>query len=112
MIAHLARYDWPGNVRELRNVVRWLAITGRSCTLRDLEAHLGQHLRDSVPSAPRTSPEPPLGEPAKAVGSKRNLLRKPSEVDEEELLTTLKIHRWRLSAAAKALGYRVPIFIG
>jgi DNA-binding NtrC family response regulator len=115
MVARLARYDWPGNVRELRNVARWLAITGRSCSSHELDAHLGELLNDSgagvSPGSPEKLPGSPGGRPVgpsrevpKPVVAKRRRLRKPAEVGEEELRSVLKAHRFELSAAAEALG--------
>ncbi len=115
MVARLARYEWPGNVRELRNVTRWLAITGRSCSSRELDAHLAALLTDSgagiPPPSPGEAPDSPGGGPAghsreasKPVVAKRRRLRKPAEVGEEELLSALQAHRFKLSAAAETLG--------
>ncbi len=116
MVARLARYDWPGNVRELRNVARWLAITGRSCSARELDAHLSALLNDSGAGVLPAPPEKQVGrspeggqvehsrEAPTPVVAKRRRLRKPAEVGEEELRSALKAHRFKLSAAAEALG--------
>ncbi|MCP4663360.1 MAG: hypothetical protein GY856_48830 [bacterium] len=97
MVARLGLYDWPGNVRELRNVARWLAIAGRSSPSHELGVRLGEILDGSGAHVPRSPEE------SKAVVLERRL-RKPAEIDEEELRAALRTHHWELSATAEALG--------
>ena len=96
LIARLARYAWPGNVRQLQNVARQLAIDGRlQPVLLDVPG-----LEDLMPGEePSSSPAPPMAPAASVVERRR-----PSEITEEELLATLRSHRWNLKAAADALG--------
>ncbi len=100
LVARLARHDWPGNVRELRNVARRLAILGPYTSPEVLAAQIEELL--VVPAAPVPAPSA-ASEPAPAIPARRRL-RKPEEVGDEELLSTLKAHQWKLQPAAQALG--------
>ncbi|MCP4655760.1 MAG: sigma-54-dependent Fis family transcriptional regulator [bacterium] len=92
LVARLVGYEWPGNVRQLRNVARRMAIARQTGMPEDVGSIVEGLLRESVAEKPVLPPE----------GGRR--FRKPSEVSEEELLATLKIHRWHLRPAAAALG--------
>ena len=108
IIARLARHDWPGNVRELRNVVRRLLITGYDAAPELLAAQVEEMFAVSAP--PPGVPAPLLPPPALAPESssekipKRRRLRKPSDVSEEELLSTLEANHFKLQPTADALG--------
>lgn len=91
-VARLALYSWPGNVRELRNVARELAIDSRGAGQITLSPRLDALL-------PVWGAEP--GADERPTPRRR---RKPSEVPEDELLTTLRAHRFDLKATAEALG--------
>ncbi|MCG8460495.1 MAG: hypothetical protein MI919_29790, partial [Holophagales bacterium] len=107
IVARLARYDWPGNVRELRNVARWLVIAGRGCAPGELAARLEEVLAENAQPEPDTRPAPRRTSPASAdpqAPLERRRLRKPEEVGEDELRTTLAAHRWEPAATAEALG--------
>jgi two-component system nitrogen regulation response regulator GlnG len=100
MVARLALYDWPGNVRELANVVRELAIDSRGATtplaLSDrLDAQLPRWM---PPSSPARTPPTSSGERRP---TRRR--RKPSEIPEDELLATLREHRFSVKETAAAL---------
>jgi two-component system nitrogen regulation response regulator GlnG len=96
-VARLIVHDWPGNVRELRNVARRLAIgAGDKNQVADGDLERALHMgaarpagRDRVPAAPRaTAPT-----------------RRPLEdISDDELLESLRAHRFKTSAAATALG--------
>ena len=95
LVARLAAWHWPGNVRQLANVVRQLVIANRGADpatrFEEVEALFVQ-----------TAPEPastPVGAPAPAPGPRR-----PSDLREEEVVATLRAHRFRPAAAADALG--------
>jgi two-component system, NtrC family, nitrogen regulation response regulator GlnG len=99
LIDRLARYPWPGNVRQLQNVARQLAIDGREqAVVLDTPG-----LDDLMPAAeaPAVSAAAPPASPAPARTRRE---RRPSEVTEDELIETLRAHRWNLKAAADALG--------
>jgi two-component system nitrogen regulation response regulator GlnG len=110
-VARLARYHWPGNVRELRNMVRQLAIAGRFQTElslgSDLEALLRPiEQRTIAPQSIDIEAQDTLS-PAGLTGSRDSAsaarYRAPGEVDEDELISTLKAHGYRLAPTAKAL---------
>jgi len=98
LVTRLVAYEWPGNVRQLRNVARRMAISRRTGMQEDLGSIVEGLLRESVVER---SPEPP---PAVSPEPGARRFRKPSQVSEEELLATLKAHRWHLRPAAAALG--------
>ncbi|MEM7588087.1 MAG: sigma-54 dependent transcriptional regulator [Acidobacteriota bacterium] len=107
LVARLAAHDWPGNVRQLANVVRQLAIAHRGAERVPMPASLDELLGPRVEPGPAPqasalhSPtsEAPISEPPVATGP-----RKPAEIDQDELLSALRAHRWRLKATADALG--------
>lgn len=110
VVARLVRHEWPGNVRELRNVARWLAITGRDCAPGELLTRLEDVLREADgilrPPRPTQGPADRASAP-KDIATRiprRRKLRKPDEVDDEELRATLAAHCYKLSATAVALG--------
>jgi two-component system nitrogen regulation response regulator GlnG len=98
LLARLAAYDWPGNVRQLRNVVRQLVIAGRDAG----EAGMWLQVERLTDEATR----PIVGDsgPVLVAKAPRKVYRNPEEVSEEELLATLRAHRWRLLPTAVALG--------
>ncbi len=110
LIARLAQHPWPGNVRELRNVVRRLVVIGLDAAPGVLNAHLdnllgapGGALEPPVTSISPKSPSPSFA--PKARGPKpRRLLRKCSDVSQEELLAALESHRFKLQPVADTLG--------
>ncbi len=111
LVARLARHDWPGNVRELRNAARRLAILGPGAAPEELAAEVDELLTATpMPSpapAEEASPAPAAAEsaaPAPATPRRRRRLRKPEDVSDDELVSTLRAHRFNLRAAAEALG--------
>lgn len=99
LVARLAAYDWPGNVRQLLNVVRQVVIHSRGEEKARLpeavELLLSGPRLGSVPSAEPAQPEDPQAAPAH---------RKPSRIDDDELVALLRAHRFNLRAAAAAAG--------
>ena len=115
LVARLARFDWPGNVRQLANVARRLAISRRAGDTLALEPFVESLLRldnDGRPSpagpesvaGPSTSAPPSSVVETSPTGRWRPVYRKASEVDEEELVETLRAHSFELKPAAEALG--------
>jgi two-component system nitrogen regulation response regulator GlnG len=95
LMARLARFRWPGNIRQLRNVTRQLVIgsRGRAYVTPDprLEAELGEEITPPRPASPTAEP------PSKP-------RRKPSDIDETEVLAALREGAWDMKAAADRLG--------
>jgi two-component system nitrogen regulation response regulator GlnG len=86
VVGRLARYTWPGNVRQLKNVARQLVVANLSKKVMELDR-----------SVERLLMAPP---PAQAQKEKIAPRRKPAEVGEDELIETLRKHRFRLEPAA------------
>ena len=114
LVARLVRARWQGNVRQLRNVTRRLATAHRLGSLLPplIDELLGPapapggslaaSTQAADPSSGVVTPSKSLTETAVAVP--RRWLRRPSEVDDEELLGALADHRWQLRPTARALG--------
>ena len=106
-VARLTLYHWPGNVRELRNVVRQLVIAGRFQSELSLGLNLEALLRPVDPALSHAlaqqAVELQAQETLEPVNAPPARYRAPGEVDEEELLTTLRAHGYRLAPTAKAL---------
>ena len=82
-MALLMAHDWPGNVRELENAVEHAYVT--STTGRIERRFLPASLRTLLPfTEPGSTPAEPT--------------------DENEILRSLKQHRWNKQATARALG--------
>jgi two-component system, NtrC family, nitrogen regulation response regulator GlnG len=102
LVARLADYDWPGNVRQLRNAARHLAIAGHAAATVAWDRQLERLLHD-----PRPAPVPgasPASEPAMPARPSRRRYRHAREVGDDELLTVLRAHRFKLQPAAASLG--------
>ena len=96
IVARLASYDWPGNVRQLLNVTRQIVIISRG----EEQARLPEAIEVLFAGA-RLAPAlaaPPPSEPAPVPA------RKPSQIDDDELVELLRAHRFNLRAAAAAAG--------
>jgi two-component system nitrogen regulation response regulator GlnG len=107
-VARLARYHWPGNVRELRNVIRQLVIAGRFQSEVSLGTDLEALLRPLDSATTHAISQQAVELQAQETlepGPHNNAARyrAPGEVDEDELLRTLRAHGYRLAPTAKAL---------
>ncbi len=108
LVARLVAHEWPGNVRQLHNVARRLVIARQTGMQEDVDTIVERLLGESAAAEkpPALSPAGPPPQPPSAVSPElgEKHFRKPSEVSEEELLATLRAHRWNLRPAAAALG--------
>ncbi len=102
LVARFAEFDWPGNVRQLRNAVRQIAIAGRDAGEPGMWLQVERLLQEPPPAAvdldagpTRDVPCKPPPQPAK---------RKSYRSLEDELITALRAHRWRIQRAAADLG--------
>ncbi|MFO7563717.1 MAG: sigma 54-interacting transcriptional regulator [Enhygromyxa sp.] len=106
-VARLARYHWPGNVRELRNVVRQLVIAGRFQAEMSLGSDLEALLRPLDLATSRAIAQGQVDLQTQDTLDPSQLrsprYRAPGEVDEDELIATLRTHGYRLAPTAKAL---------
>ncbi|HEY6324375.1 MAG TPA: sigma 54-interacting transcriptional regulator [Thermoanaerobaculia bacterium] len=102
LAARLADYDWPGNVRQLRNIARHLAIAGHAAATVTWDPQLERLLHDPRPApVPATSP---ASQPAVPARPPRKRYRHARDVGNDELLTVLRAHRFKLQPAAASLG--------
>ncbi len=99
LVARLAAFSWPGNVRQLRNFARQLIIANRGAQELRMRPQIEEMLQEPVVVAAPVA-TPPASPAAGASASKR---RKPATVSEDELVATLREHRWDLKATAEAL---------
>jgi len=106
-VARLARYHWPGNVRELRNLVRQLVIAGRFQAEMSLGSDLEALLRPLDPATASAIAQHNVDLQAQETldpsGPQGSRYRAPGEVDEDELIATLRQFGYRLAPTAKAL---------
>jgi DNA-binding XRE family transcriptional regulator len=93
-VARIAVGNWPGNVRRLRNVATHLAVSSRG---RD-RAHIDPILAQLLEGKDVLSSEGPGQDttPQAALA--------PHEISPDNLMETLRAHRWSPGAAAAALG--------
>ncbi|MCG8420533.1 MAG: sigma-54 dependent transcriptional regulator [Proteobacteria bacterium] len=109
VMKRLVHCDWPGNVRQLRNVARQLVIGNRgrpAATLTpQLERQLGEQKSGFGVNIAQGDKKPFEGEPEQdTTDSDPPARRKPADIPEQELVDTLRSHRWDLKATARALG--------
>jgi len=92
-LVRLNSHDWPGNVRELRNLIERLLILspGEVIGPEDVEAALPRSSSRSGRS----------GSPAALRGNLRETM---AELEKAVVVRTLERCRWRMTAAAEALG--------
>jgi transcriptional regulator with AAA-type ATPase domain len=99
LVSSLTNADWPGNIRQLRNVAQRCVLALRCGAELDLDSLLGKRGDDE--DTPDTTPAMP-GVPA-AVPR-----RKPSKLNDEDILAALDKHGWRIAVAAQELGISRP----
>jgi two-component system nitrogen regulation response regulator GlnG len=108
LAARLVRYAWPGNIRQLRNLTRQLVIANRGQRVLQPDAQLTQEVDAAAMPLPRRMPPPSVLEapraPEEPRGGDATPRRKPSEVNEQELLAALRECAWDPRLAAERLG--------
>jgi two-component system nitrogen regulation response regulator GlnG len=113
---HALQFDWPGNIRQMRNVARQVAIHNRLASFSSIPARVEAMLleQNQLDAAEENNngidteetPVPSNGvnaaeansQPAPAVTR-----RKPSTIDEAELMQALERQRWDLKNTAEDL---------
>lgn len=104
-VARLAAYDWPGNVRQLINVTRQIVITNRGEDVARLPETVEMLLAGPALSTVLDAPSvvsPSFVSPGAT--QKPQVRKKPSEIDDDELVELLRTHRFNMRAAAAAAG--------
>lgn len=98
----LHRYPWPGNVRELKNLAQAIPLLtdGNEIGVEAITAYFGTRLGNvaSPVSAPVVSMN--LGNGS----SQRRAVRKLEDLERDEILYALQVHRGNVPDAANALG--------
>jgi two-component system, NtrC family, nitrogen regulation response regulator GlnG len=100
----LVSYSWPGNIRQLRNLSRQLVIGSRSQPTLRLSPHMEQELSSAPAPVAEKAPAVRTRQKPESAGSRR----KPSEVNDAELLEALRATGWDMKAAAERLGISRP----
>ncbi len=88
-IEELKRYSWPGNIRELRNAIERMLLLAD--TVVDPQA-----VRLSLPLSSRESPA--------GISIEGSLAERVESFEREAILSELKLHNYRMSETARALG--------
>ncbi|HEX4966797.1 MAG TPA: sigma 54-interacting transcriptional regulator [Thermoanaerobaculia bacterium] len=105
LVARLAELDWPGNVRQLRNAVRQIVIAGRDAGEPGMWLQAERLFQESARATgldEGPTRDAPLEHPPQP--AKRKSYRSPEDVTDDELITALRAHRWRIQRAAAELG--------
>ena len=102
-LAALSAYPWPGNVRELENVIERAMILASGPTLTVADLDFGRRLA-LTPSGGISLTNP--GEPGSAAMGEggRNLYRRLSEQERNEIVTAVENAQGNIAHAARALG--------
>jgi len=108
VVAGLIRYDWPGNVRQLRNVARQLVVGSQGHPLAQIDERI-ERLADCAENKAQTGPaQVPKAAAKTAPARETSVYREPWDVEEEEMLSTLRECRWNVKQAADILGISRP----
>jgi two-component system nitrogen regulation response regulator GlnG len=109
LVARLARFSWPGNVRQLRNLVRQIVIGSRGRQRLEAGPVVDRLLQtaDGPPESSNLPTPAPLSMPTPAEPLQADR-RKPADITADELLATLRAHRWDLQATAAQLHISRP----
>ncbi len=113
----LLSYRWPGNVRELENALEYAVTVARGQTLQ-LEDLPPEVLEDAHPTGsgplarPDAGPAPVSASPGDLVPAapppyETTVQASPSRKEQpgrDELVATLKLHRWRMTQTSRAFG--------
>ena len=101
LFTRLALHEFPGNVRQLKNVVHQLSIIASQAAPGEMAQRLEELL--SAESAPR--PESSATASAPSISSEKKVPhRRPTDIDEEELIAALRENGFRILPTARALG--------
>ncbi|MDJ0762003.1 MAG: sigma-54 dependent transcriptional regulator [Myxococcota bacterium] len=113
LVSQLALYPWPGNVRQLANVARQLVIDSQGHTV----AQVSNKIEKLVDSAGAAEHAPALSDqsdpdhnpnPNTKASGPSLAYREPCDVDQDEMLSALRKHRWNLKRAADELRISRP----
>ncbi|RFP17535.1 sigma-54-dependent Fis family transcriptional regulator [Duganella sp. BJB488] len=96
-VTSLACHDWPGNIRQLVHIVKRAAL--------QLQADPNADLRRLIPAPSSVGTAPPPGAPSPPSPPVR---KKPSDLNDQDVLNAMMRHAWTIQAAAQALGISRP----
>jgi two-component system nitrogen regulation response regulator GlnG len=102
-VVEIACYDWPGNIRQLGHTLRRAALLVQHGGAPQLE-QLVRLTPAPAGSAARLTP----GVEAVAPAEPATPRRKPSELDDADVLDAMAGNDWNIQAAARALGISRP----
>ncbi len=116
---HALEFDWPGNIRQMRNIARQVAIHNRLTNFtsipprveamlleqnqRHAEAEAEHHQDNGIEHEPTPAPGSIIHHYAKPDAAPTPARRKPSTIDESELMEALQRQRWDLKNTAQDL---------
>ena len=103
LVVEIACHDWPGNIRQLGHTLRRAALLVQHGGAPQLE-QLVRLTPAPAGSAARLVPAVEAAAPAEPAAPRR----KPSELDDGDVLDAMAGNDWNIQAAARALGISRP----
>jgi two-component system nitrogen regulation response regulator GlnG len=100
VLGAMLEYEWPGNVAELETITKRLVIANRDRQSFQLDRFIMSRLRMTSPDA-TTGPVVGAGAAAE-VGASRQ--EQTAALTDEDIVQAMRIHRFKVGAAALALG--------
>lgn len=101
VLSAMLEYEWPGNVAELETITKRLVIANRDHQSFQLDRFIMGRLRMTSPDAP-TGPIVGAGAaPANGAVSRQD---QTAALTDEDIAQALRLHRFKVGAAALALG--------
>jgi len=104
LVVEIACYDWPGNIRQLGHTLRRAALLVQHGGAPQLE----QLVRLTPAPAGSAARLVPAVEAVAPAGPASRARRKPSELDDADVLDAMAGNDWNIQAAARALGISRP----
>lgn len=99
-VTALACYDWPGNIRQLMHIVKRAVL--------QLQAGVGADLRRLIPAPSGGETPQPSASSGVAPPPSGQVRKKPSDLNDRDVLNAMICHAWTIQAAAQALDISRP----
>jgi two-component system, NtrC family, nitrogen regulation response regulator GlnG len=109
---HALDFNWPGNIRQMRNIARQVAIHNRLASFISIPPRIDAMLQERTPAAVTVAQDTPIQAEATPAPAQpfddsdepaATPRRKPSTIDEAELIQALEAQRWDLKNTADVL---------